>query len=137
VAVAHICPKAVPVVLQRLGNHSVCKGRIRYAEVVDYGQGPRQNRLRRAALESHRARVVRDLLNITGASHEGVVKAGSSHDVALERHVERHILIRGRGGLSARCQSTDGVDLALNVFDTSIKGERNTVLMSLAGLGSS
>jgi hypothetical protein len=125
VSVAHVRPKAVPIVLQRLGNHSINKVRIRDVEVVDHGQGPRPNRL------------VRDLLNITGASHEGVVKAGSSHDVALERHVERHILIRGRGGLSARCQSTDGVDLALNVFDTSIKGERNTVLMSLAGLGSS
>jgi hypothetical protein len=137
VAVAHICPKAVPVVLQRLGNHSVCKGRIRYAEVVDYGQGPRQNRLRRAALESHRARVVRDLLDIAVASHEGVVKAGSAHDVALERHFKRHILVRRGRGLSARCQSTDSVDLALDVVDTSVEDERNTVLMSLAGMGSS
>jgi hypothetical protein len=117
VAVSHVRPKAILVVLQRLGNHSVCKGRIRDTEVIDHRQGPKPNRL-----------------NITGASHEAVVKAGTAHDVALERHVERHVLIRAMGGLSAWCQGTDGSNLAPDVVNAGVEGERNAVLMGLASL---
>jgi hypothetical protein len=68
-------------------DHGVCKGRVGGAEVIDDGQRSRTNGVGCVLFWSCRVQLVREGVDSLGAFDEGVIKAGSPHDVSLKRHV--------------------------------------------------